>query len=327
MADFDHSHIAPAGYLRSWADGKHLAMRLVENPERAVPIAPKDAGVRRGFTRERQPDGSYKNHLDPMLAKLEDVAVPLWRDLDEHWPATGSVRAAIAELLAFQVVRSPAWRAFHNSQVPKHGARARADFPGRDERDYQEAEAALLSDQGRHDRLRWQGRLLTFVIVNMHWTLLRADGPQLVTSDHPVVALGIETYTGGAARAVPTAGLLNTLELRCASRPDLLMVMSWRDDGEELLPQALAERHVLDHNSSVIAQAERQWFHHPGISPQYGSDSGRAISMELHRGYGPDAARLSNRRMWVSSLLSDPIDYKRFAEKIPFMPWPVRQAA
>jgi hypothetical protein len=46
MGDFDHSHIAPADYLRSWPDGKQLAMRVVEDLERAVPIAPKDAGVR-----------------------------------------------------------------------------------------------------------------------------------------------------------------------------------------------------------------------------------------------------------------------------------------
>jgi hypothetical protein len=313
--------------LRAWADGKQLAMRLVEDPERTVPAAPKDVGVRRGFTRERQPDGSYVNRLDPMLAKLEDVALPLWRDLDEHWPATGSERAAIAELLAFQIVRSPAWRELHTTEVPKHGARAREDFPDRDEREFQEAEAALLSDEGRHDRLRWQGRLLTFVIVNMHWTLLRADGPQLVTSDHPVVVLGIDADTAEAPRAVPATGLVNTLELRFASRPDLLMAMSWRDDGEEALAQALGERHVRDHNSSVITQAERQWFHHPRISPQYGADTRRAISMELQQGYGPDAARVSERRMWVSSLLSDPIDYKRFARGIPFVPWPAQKAA
>ena len=89
MADFDHSHITPAGYLKSWAIGRQLAMRLVEAPDRVVLIAPKDAGVRRGFTRERQPDGTYVNRLDPMLAKLEDVALPLWRNLDKHWPATG----------------------------------------------------------------------------------------------------------------------------------------------------------------------------------------------------------------------------------------------
>jgi len=89
MADYDHSHITPSGYLKSWADGKLLTMRLVTNPGQALPISPKDAGVRRGFTRERQPDGSYINRLDPALGELEDVALPLLLSLDQCWPVSG----------------------------------------------------------------------------------------------------------------------------------------------------------------------------------------------------------------------------------------------
>ncbi|HEY7934911.1 MAG TPA: DUF4238 domain-containing protein [Solirubrobacteraceae bacterium] len=327
MADFDHSHITPAGYLKSWAIGRQLAMRLVEAPDRVVLIAPKDAGVRRGFTRERQPDGTYVNRLDPMLAKLEDVALPLWRNLDEHWPATGNTRSAIAELIAFQVVRSPAWRDFHNVAVPKQRASVREKYPGLHDRHFEAAEATLLSDESRHDRLRMQGRLLTFVIANMHWTLLQADGPLLVTSDHPVVALALDVDATSAPNAIPVGGLVNTLELRFAARPDLLLVMSWRDVGEDRGPRPLSEQHIRNHNSLVIAQAERQWFHHREITPVYDTQTHPAIAPELHPGYGASGAAVSQRRAWVSQLLSDPIDYKRFAETIPYLPWPAREAA
>ena len=108
MADFDHSHITPDGYLKWWAVGKQLAMRLVDNPGRIVRVAPKDAGVRRGFTRERQPDGSYINRLDPAFGELESVALPLLYTLDERWPVTGIERGRISELISIQILRSPA---------------------------------------------------------------------------------------------------------------------------------------------------------------------------------------------------------------------------
>jgi hypothetical protein len=325
MADFDHSHITPAGYLKSWTAGARLAMRLVDDPDQVRLVAPRDAGVRRGFTRERQPDGSYVNRLDPDLAKLEDIALPLWSELDEHWPPSGEVREPIAELLAVQIVRSPAWRDFHNRAVPNQRASVREDFPGVEQRHFEAAEALLLSDAARHDRLRWQARLLTVLIANMHWTLLRADSPRLVTSDHPVVPIGIDGAATSAPHAIPAGGLVNTLELRFAARPDLLMAMSWLDAGEDREPRPLVEQHIRNHNSLVIAQAERQWFHHPEVAPAYVSEACPPISTELHPGYGPDAARVSQRRAEVSRLLSDPIDYNRLAEKIPIIRWPVRQ--
>jgi hypothetical protein len=38
MADFDHSHITPEGYLKSWAVGKQLALRLVEVSRNKQPV-------------------------------------------------------------------------------------------------------------------------------------------------------------------------------------------------------------------------------------------------------------------------------------------------
>ena len=224
-------------------------------------------------------------------------------------------------------MRSPAWRDFHNVAVPKQRASVREKYPGLHDRDFEAAEAALLSDKSRHDRLRVQGRLLTFVIANMHWTLLQADGPLLVTSDHPVVALALDVGATSAPNAIPVGGLVNTLELRFAARPDLLLVMSWRDVGEDRGPRPLSGQHIRNHNSLVIAQAERQWFHHPEVTPVYDTQTHPAIAPELYPGYGASGAAVSRRRAWVSQLLSDPIDYKRFAETIPYLPWPAREAA
>jgi Protein of unknown function (DUF4238) len=327
MADFDHSHITPDGYLKSWAVGKHLAMRLVEDPGRALEVAPKDAGVRRGFTRERQPDGSYVNRLDPAFGQLESIALPLLSTLDERWPVDGIERGRISELIAIQVLRSPAWRSFHAQAVPNARENVRPNHPRAEARHFEAAEALLLTDRERHGRLLWQSPILTTIIANMHWTLLRTGRPRLVTSDHPVVPIGLEEAATSKTQPITAGGLMNTLEFRFAARPDLLLVMSWHDAGEDELPRRLAPHHIRNHNSLVIAQAERQWFHHPDVAPAYSGGAWHPISTDLHRGYGAAAARGSQRRAEVERQIAGPLGSGTLAEKVPVMRWPVRRAA
>jgi hypothetical protein len=327
IADFDHSHITPEGYLKAWAVGESLAMRLVDDPGRAVRVAPKDAGVRRGFTRERQPDGSYVNRLDPAFGELESIALPLLSTLDDRWPVTGIERGRISELIAIQVLRSPAWRAFHAQAVPNARASVRPHHPHAEQRHLEAAEALLLTDTERHGRLLWQSPILATIIANMHWTLLQSERPRLVTSDHPVVAIALDEPATRKPRAIPVGGLINTLEFRFAVRPDLLLVMSWLDAGEDGQPRRLATHLIRNHNSLVIAQAEHQWFHHPSVAPAYSSAAWHPISADLHPGYGANAARGSQRRAEVERLIAHPIESGTLAEKIPIMRWPVRPAA
>jgi Protein of unknown function (DUF4238) len=327
MADFDHSHITPDAYLKSWAVGKQLAMRLVDDPGRIVRVAPKDAGVRRGFTRERQPDGSYINRLDPAFGELESVALPLLCTLDERWPVTGTERGRISELISIQILRSPAWRAFYVKGIPNARASVRPNHPRAETRHFEAAEARLLTDEERHGRLLWQSPILTTIIANMHWTLLRTARPRLVTSDHPVVAIDMDKPATSKPRVIPAGGLANTLEFRFAVRPDLLLVTSWLDGGEDAQPRRLATHHIRNHNSLVIAQAERQWFHHPDVPPAYAVGRWQPISADLHPGYDARVARSSQRRAEVQRLIAQPIESGTLAEKVPIMSWPVRQAA
>jgi hypothetical protein len=45
-----HSHVVPAGYLRAWADGRQIAMRLV-GAENSLLVSVRDAGVRSDYYR------------------------------------------------------------------------------------------------------------------------------------------------------------------------------------------------------------------------------------------------------------------------------------
>jgi hypothetical protein len=169
--------------------------------------------------------------------------------------------------------------------------------------------------------------LLATIIANMHWTLLQGERPRLVTSDHPAVPIAIDEPATRKPRAIPIGGLINTLEFRFAARPDLLLVMSWLDAGEDGRTRRLATHHIRNHNSLVIAQAEHQWFHHPDIAPAHSPSVWHPISADLHPGYGPDAARSSRRRAEVERMIAHPIESGTLAEKIPIMRWPVHRAA
>jgi hypothetical protein len=316
MADYDHSHIVPAGYLRHWAVGERLRMRLASDPATAIPVAPKDAGVRSGYTRERQPDGSYVNWLDPALAKLEGRAIDLMRHIEDDWQLPGELRVCLAEYMAVQVVRTPSWRDFYERGVPAARSAAREKRPFVSEAHMEAVEARLLEDGERHGRLLSQSRLLTTMFANMHWTLLRTGSPRLMTGDQPVVGLGALLARLSRSNAIPPDGVANMTEFRFALRPDLLLLMTWLDAPQTSDIQYLRAHHVRNHNAGVIGQADRQWFFHPDISGMSPGGAWTSIAAELYPGYGPAAARASQRRRNVDDMLREPLETGRPAEQV-----------
>jgi len=238
-----------------------------------------------------------------------------------------SQRGRLAELIAIQVLRSPGWRKFHGASIPRARASIQGDHPLAKEHHFEAVEAHLRTDEQRHGRLLWQSPLLATIIANMHWTLLATSRPRLVTSDHPVVAIALGDAPTSNPQVIPPGGLFNTLEFRLAVRPDLLLLMSWHDTSEERMPRRMANHHIRNHNSLVIAQADRQWFHHPAIAPNYQRGAWAAISTELHAGYSADAALRSTRRAEVQKLIAVPIESGKASKKIPIFDWPVSDAA
>jgi hypothetical protein len=185
----------------------------------------------------------------------------------------------------------------------------------------------MLTDNQRHGRLLWQSPVLVTIMANMHWTLLRCSQPRLVTSDHPVVPICSDRGTE-TPEPIPAAGLFSAIEFRFAVRPDLLLIMSWQDGDETGAVDRLATHHVKNHNSLVIAQAEKQWFHHPEMQPRYSHGRWYPISTELYSGYGEHAAASSQRRGIVESLITPVLGSDKLMEQVPVVgPWPWQQAA
>lgn len=269
VADYDHSHIVPAGYLSGWAgDDGLLAVGWAAPSRPHKRLAPSVVGVRRGFYREPLADGSYVNRLDPAMSRLEGDAVSLIREIDQRWPLRRGDRATIGEFVALQFMRTPAWREWYANAVDEASPRVRAENPERPDDVHAAALAEMRSDAARHDRLVENLASIGTAFVNTRWTLLRCGRPRLATSDHPVIPVP-QTVAGVTPLSpIPPGGIMATTEFRFALSPRHLLVMTWLDDHSPERIVKMTIDQVRNHNATVIEHADEQWFYHPDAHPE-----------------------------------------------------------
>lgn len=109
-----HSHVVPAGYLRAWAHGQRIAMRLV-NSDEVVTAGLRDVGVRKNFYRRQRPGtGETIYDVEWSLQQAENVAIPIVATLAPRWPLNNEDKGKLAQFLALQFVRGPAFKAWHD---------------------------------------------------------------------------------------------------------------------------------------------------------------------------------------------------------------------
>jgi hypothetical protein len=301
MPAYSHSHIVTAGYLRAWtADGVVMTCWADGSQQRPLPV--EVVGVRSGFYRERLPDGSTRNRLDPVMSKLEGKALGVIRDIETRWPLSDADRAPVAEFMALQLMRGPAWREWYSAALDSAHRDVRAAQPGHTDASLLAARDALGKDHERHNTLVLNLPPLSTVFANMRWTLLRCGRPRLATSDHPFVPVWIGHRSVTPVRAVPPEGVQSVHEYRFALSPYLLLLLTWADDfGPEQLVRARIE-HVRNHNASVIAQADEQWFHHPDLSPERMASPWLPLAETFH---GDDYRSHRIRRQVVHDLVTE----------------------
>jgi len=102
------------------------------------------------------------------------------------------------------------------------------------------------------------------LIASMHWTLLKFPEPLLATSDQPVTVMPI-LPEGVVARvtAMPSSGFVMTEEARFALDPWRALIFTWVNDIDSQRPVLAPDDFAAELNRAVIAQADREWFHHP----------------------------------------------------------------
>jgi Protein of unknown function (DUF4238) len=291
MTAFRHSHIVSAGYLRAWSVDGLIGVGWADGAAgRSLPVS--EVGVRSGFYRERLPDSTTSDWLEPAMGVLEDKALTVIRSIEGRWPLEGEDRGRVCEFMALQLMRSPAWRDWYGDAVATAAAHVKESEPPRSERSIQQATEYMASDTERHQRIVRNLGAAGTIFANMRWTLLRCGSPRLATSDQPLVPVPIGAGGPIPLSPVPPAGLQYVHEVRLAVSPRLLLLLTWADDfSEERISKAAIDQ-VRNHNGSVVAHADVQWFHLPDGSPERVAGPWRTLAEGVHgKDYEPRGHR------------------------------------
>ena len=300
------------GYLRAWERGAKVALRLV-GEEHSILTSVRNAGVRSNFYRRQRPDtGETIYDVEWSIEQLEDAALPVISKLAVRWPLSLGDKARVAQFFALQHVRGPAFRAWHERYNQPTITALRSDPVGTtirtpDETPEEVAEKLIghaSSDTHRHVKMIKTARAVAVSLGSMHWTLVRFARPRLVTSDQPVV---VWPLSRGRARPCPNnvdLGVTDTLEVFVPLAPELLLLMTWVRGPDNPGVIRGANRHIATVNAFVVANADAQWFHEPGVDPWLAAGPRDPISPELISGYDIDAATKCRERQDVLPLIT-----------------------
>jgi hypothetical protein len=300
-----HSHIVPAGYLRAWASGRHVSMRL-SGERRSRPISVRDAGVRTNFYRRTRPaTGETIYDIEWSMQQAEDAALPVVADIAARWPLTLEDKSKVGQLFALQYLRGPAFRTWFDDKNAEQVAELRAapdryasPPPGMSNAEAIETVARhLLSDTYRVTKMLKYTRSVGIVFTSMNWTLIEfpASG-HLATSDHPVVVWPLSRGQARPQPNEPNNGVIDTLETFIPLSPTRLLLLTWRDEVDHPTVVPARGRQMATANAFVVANADKQWFHELGVEPRLASGSRTPISPELMPGYDAAKANASTRR-------------------------------
>lgn len=302
------AHIIAQTYLRNFADGEKIALRLKGRND-AMQSTVEKVGVRNTFYRRTRLDGTPIDDVEHSLSVLEGEVTPALRAIEDRWPLSDGDKTALAEFFAAQYVRGPRWRRHHEEFLDQEVQSWRAgDLLEGFSRAPSEAEIAATAEHLGSDT-QMLVQMLSLIpkvqtlLGSMHWTLIRFDGRALALSDDPVVPWPLE-----GAR-VPQAsryenGLLPTLEWLIPVSSRCALLLTWIDDEDVAAPVRGALHHAKTLNAFTVAQADRQWFHHPDSRPRLHSGKLVPLSFEIHDGYSTKVAYDSMRRAKVSEMLN-----------------------
>jgi hypothetical protein len=273
--------------------------------DRSALIGVRDAGVRKNFYRRTRPaTGEAIYDVEWSFSQGEDAALPIIGSLPERWPLEEEEKGKIGQLFAAQHVRGPAFKAWHERGLQPFVDALRADParyatppPGMTaEEAIERAIDDLSGDTWRTLRMLRSVRLLTIVFPSMHWTLVELARPRLVTSDHPVVVWPLDRSRSRPQPNDLDAGVIDTLEVFVPIGPAHLLLMTWVDDEDPDEVVRARNRHIATANAFVVANADRQWFHEPDVTPWLANGPRQPLSAELVATYDADVARRSLRR-------------------------------
>jgi len=282
------SHVVAAGYLRAWAHDGEIAMRLV-GCERSVTTSVRNVGVRSNFyRRERPKTGETIYDAEWSIEQMETAALPLISSLASRWPLSFDDKACVAQFFGLQYVRGPAFKEWRERDIQPTIDAVRSDPVGRT--------IPIDTDTVRIVKMIGAARTVAVAFGSMHWTLVRFANPRLVTSDEPVTVWPLSRERARPCPNDLNSDVTDTLEVFVPIAPQLLLLMTWVGHPDKPGVVTGANRHIATANAFVVANADAQWFHEPGVEPWLAAGPRDPLSTQLIPGYDVEAATGSKRR-------------------------------
>jgi len=285
----DRAHIVPRMYQKAFAvDGKVA----VHADGECLLKSTRVAGTRPAYYRRDRPDGQPIDDVEASLSVIEDKAARPLQDLVAGEPITAERKGILAQFLAVQMLRGPAFfeqrerllapmiealEAEHFTPEGLAAAGGDVEVARKNAMDkYMDATQALLS-------MLTRSRKLASLLGLMRWNTLRFDRPALAYSDHPVVMWPMD-----AARMQPLAGQqfgpVSALEVRVPLAPTVALLMDWVDrTDQDAISLDLTTAAEL--NAFTVAQADHEWMHRPGAEPELATGPLEPLSRLIEPGW------------------------------------------
>lgn len=303
------SHIVPRMYQRTWAIGHQVAVH-VDGAGACVPMSTRNAGTRSRYYQRTRPSGEKIHDIEASLAYVEDKATEPLSGLITAKRITAEGKGGVAQLLALQMLRGPAFfeqrkellaPILEELRPTDFQPRAVAAAGGDVAKVRRQLMSAYLDPTQRFMTMLTTGAKMATVLSHMRWQILRFDGPVLAYSDHPVVLWPMDVQ-----RTAPFSrqglGPLGALEIRVPIAPDAAILMTWVDQSDEadvpLGPLAAGEL-----NAFTVGQAQRQWMHRLGSEPPVPGGPFPPVSRLVERSYDRRIALRSARRATAARFL------------------------
>jgi Protein of unknown function (DUF4238) len=300
--DVKSSHIVPRMYQRPWAIGDQVAVH-VDGAGACVQMSTRNAGARSRYYQRTRPSGEKIHDVEASLAHVEDKATEPLSELIAGKRITVERKGGVAQLLALQMLRGPAFfeqreellaPILDELRPTDFNPQAVAAAGGDVAKVRRKVMSAYLGSTQRFMTMLTASVKMATALSHMRWQVLRFDAPVLAYSDHPVVLWPMDLQ-----RTAPFSrqglGPLGALEIRVPIAPDAAILMTWVDRSDEanvrLGPLAAGEL-----NAFTIGQADRQWMHRPGLEPAVPGGIFDPLSRLVEHSYDRRIALRSARR-------------------------------
>jgi hypothetical protein len=300
----DDGHIVPRTYQRAWeSEGRQVAVHAVGESTCELKST-KVAGTRGPYYRRTRPrHGTQTDDIEASLAYVENKATPALRQIVAGAALTVERKGALAQLFGVQMMRGPAFFAKHeeihrsvlegakaSDLKPRHLAAVGGDL----DLARRQVIDVLLDPTYRFMTMLTYAVKVAGILSLMRWQVLRFDAPLLAYSDHPIVL-----WPMNVERTLPFRrqglGPLTMLEIRVPIAPHAAILMNWIDRSDEA-GVLMKRRAAAELNAFTVAQADREWMHHPGGEPEIADDVFAPLSRLIDPTYDRFAAEHSARR-------------------------------